>query len=103
MAEQPAQTRAATDADVALAGGCRGCHGAQAAGALPALDGRDAHELAELLLAFKRDERPATLMNRLAKGYSDAELERIAAVFAANGAARETGGAASSKEGNASR
>jgi len=33
--------------------------------------------------AFKSGARPATVMHQLAKGYSDAQIEVIAAYFAA--------------------
>jgi len=33
--------------------------------------------------AFKSGARPATVMHQLAKGYSDAQIEAIAAYFAA--------------------
>ena len=74
---------AATDgsADRDLAAPCGGCHSAaaDAAGGMPTLSGQTPAQLAGLLLAYKRDTRRGTLMNRIAKGYSDAELERLAA------------------------
>jgi cytochrome subunit of sulfide dehydrogenase len=39
--------------------------------------------MAEQLKAFKAGTRPATVMHQLAKGYSDAQIEQIAAFFAA--------------------
>jgi cytochrome subunit of sulfide dehydrogenase len=64
--------------------GCLGCHGPEGggAGAVPALAGRDAGELRTLLHAFRAGERPATIMDRIARGYSEAELAAIAAHFA---------------------
>jgi sulfide dehydrogenase cytochrome subunit len=35
------------------------------------------------LKAFKAGTRPATVMHQLSKGYSDAQIEQIAAYFAA--------------------
>lgn len=43
------------------------------------------------LLAFKHDQRPATIMNRIAKGYSDDELARIAAFIADEAAPANSG------------
>ncbi|HEV7267310.1 MAG TPA: c-type cytochrome [Falsiroseomonas sp.] len=64
--------------------GCLGCHGPEGggAGALPAIAGRDAGELRGLLNAFRAGERPATIMDRIARGYSEAELAAIVAHFA---------------------
>jgi sulfide dehydrogenase cytochrome subunit len=34
-----------------------------------------------MLKAFRSGERPSTVMGRLAKGYSDAEIDALAAYF----------------------
>jgi cytochrome c553 len=39
--------------------------------------------LVEQMKAFRSGSRPATVMHQLAKGYSDAQVETIAAYFAA--------------------
>ncbi|APX94079.1 hypothetical protein BWR19_14685 [Halomonas sp. 1513] len=68
-----------------MAGGCANCHGTDGAraGSVPPLAGRDADYLEERLLAFKRDEvADTTIMNRIAKGFSDDELTRLAEHFA---------------------
>ncbi len=64
--------------------GCLGCHGPNGAGAggVPALAGRDAAELRAMLIAFRANERPATIMGRVARGYTEAELAAIAEHFA---------------------
>lgn len=64
--------------------GCLGCHGpaGQGAGAVPALAGRDRAELEALMAAFRGNERPATIMGRIARGYTEAESAAIAAHFA---------------------
>ncbi len=79
MLAGPAAAGGGADRD--LAAPCRGCHSASAdaAGGIPILDGQPPAQLAALLLAYKNETRQATLMNRIAKGYSDAELERLAA------------------------
>jgi cytochrome subunit of sulfide dehydrogenase len=65
--------------------GCLGCHGAAGAGAglVPALAGRPAAELAGAMVAFRANERPGTIMGRIARGYTDAEIAAVAAHFAA--------------------
>ncbi|NIC43763.1 c-type cytochrome [Aquabacterium sp. A08] len=79
---------AAQNADVqarAWAASCAACHGTQGQGAstgIPSLAGQSQAALLQKLLAFKRDQLPATVMHQHAKGYTDAELERIAAHFA---------------------
>lgn len=62
-----------------LAGGCAGCHGTN--GNLSGFSLRDASSLEEQLLNFKYDRTPASVMNRIAKGYSDDELAIIAQFF----------------------
>lgn len=62
------------------ASACLGCHApARADAAIPALRGRAAAEVAAALRAFREGSRPATLMDRLAKGFSEAESQAIAA------------------------
>ncbi len=60
------------------AAGCSGCHGAALPGGIPAIAGRPAAELSAALLGFRDGSRPATLMDRLAKGFSPGELQDIA-------------------------
>ena len=76
---------AETDVPV-LAGNCGNCHGpdGRSPGSIPGIAGNSFAVLKAQLLAYKADEIPGTtVMNRLAKGYSDAELEAIAQDFAA--------------------
>jgi cytochrome subunit of sulfide dehydrogenase len=65
--------------------GCLGCHGPEGkgAGGMPAIAGRDREELAATMAAFRANERPATIMNRIARGYTDAEIAALANHFAA--------------------
>ncbi|QTF92043.1 c-type cytochrome [Halomonas sp. BM-2019] len=68
-----------------MAGGCASCHGTDGrlSGAVPALAGRPAELLESRLLAFKRDEvEDTTVMDRIAKGFSDEELSALAEHFA---------------------
>jgi len=67
----------------AWAASCAACHGTGGAsnGAIPSINGQDKQVLLTKLLAYKRDQLPATVMHQHAKGYSDAELERLADHF----------------------
>ena len=69
-----------------LAATCANCHGTQGRAApgasVPGLAGRSKEELVGLMTAFRTGARPATVMHQLSKGYSDAQIEQIAAYFA---------------------
>lgn len=70
------------------AASCAACHGTNGAGgasrgAIPVIAGQDKAVLLQKLLAYKKGELQATVMHQHAKGYSDAELERLATYFAA--------------------
>ena len=56
---------------------CSGCHGAAGLD-IPALSGLSADQISEAMGAFRSGARPATLMNRLAKGFSEVETNAIA-------------------------
>jgi sulfide dehydrogenase cytochrome subunit len=86
----PAATFAAsTDtipAGARLAATCSGCHGTNGAtqgSTLPPLAGQPKEALLAALKDFKAGKRPATIMTQLAKGYTDEQLETLAAYFAA--------------------
>jgi cytochrome subunit of sulfide dehydrogenase len=65
--------------------GCLGCHGPEGrgSGAVPALAGREAAEIIAAMQAFQAGQRPATIMDRIARGYTAAEIAAVAAYFAA--------------------
>ena len=66
------------------AASCSGCHSAGAtASVIPRLYGRDASDIATAMAGFRDGSRPATVMTRIAKGFSDDELRAIAAWLAA--------------------
>ena len=71
----------------ALAATCANCHGSNGhpvdSSALPGLAGVPAAYLAEQLQAFKAGSRPATVMHQISRGYSDAQIQTLAAYFAA--------------------
>ena len=70
-----------------LAATCANCHGTDGRAvegfAMPTLAGREASYIVEQMNAFKSGARPSTIMQQLAKGYSDAQIGQIAAWFAA--------------------
>ncbi len=66
------------------AASCSGCHSAGAtASSIPRLYGRDAGNIMTAMTGFRDGSLPSTVMNRIAKGFSDDELRAIAAWLAA--------------------
>ena len=67
-----------------LAAGCANCHGTQgvAQPGMASLAGQPKDVLLKNLLDFKSGKRPATIMHQLSKGYTDEQLEQLAAYFA---------------------
>jgi cytochrome c553 len=65
------------------AASCAACHGTdgKSNSVIPSIHGQDKQVLLTKLLAYKRDQLQATVMHQHAKGYSDAELERLADHF----------------------
>jgi len=65
---------------------CSGCHGpAGGGGPVPSLAGRPAQEIVTALMQFRAGERAATVMDRIAKGFTDDEIRAIAEWFAGGG------------------
>ena len=67
------------------ASSCSGCHamnGEASSAVMPSITGREASETFAMMTAFRDGTRPATVMNRIAKGFSDDELRAIAAWLA---------------------
>jgi cytochrome c553 len=66
------------------AASCSGCHSpATTKSAIPRLYGRDAADIAKAMAGFRDGSLPATVMNRIAKGFTDEESRAIAAWLAA--------------------
>jgi len=67
------------------AASCSGCHAAtpNVDTPMPRLVGQDASAMAAAMQAFRDGRRPATVMDRIAKGFSDDEITAIAAWFGA--------------------
>ena len=66
------------------AAGCTGCHATstQVQTPVPRLGGRDQAATVRALQDFRSGARPGTVMDRIAKGFTDAEIQAIAAWFA---------------------
>lgn len=66
------------------AAACSGCHAASAAVAspVPRLVGREAADIVKAMEEFRAGKRPATVMDRIAKGFTDDETRAIAAWYA---------------------
>jgi len=69
-----------------LAATCTGCHGpaGKSAGSIPSINGRSEADIVRAMQEFKTDRRPATVMNRHAKGFSDDEIVAMAKEISAN-------------------
>jgi cytochrome c553 len=63
--------------------GCSGCHApAWLATGLPVIAGRASADIVAALAAFRSGARAATVMNRIAKGFTPEESQAIAAWWA---------------------
>ena len=61
---------------------CSGCHpAAPAQTTVPWLVGRNPADIVAAMQAFKSGQTPATVMDRIAKGFSDDEVKDIAAWY----------------------
>jgi sulfide dehydrogenase cytochrome subunit len=67
------------------ASSCSGCHPAATSVKTPVvrLAGMPAAQIVTAVQAFRSGQRPATVMDRIAKGFSEAEIASIAAWYAA--------------------
>jgi cytochrome c553 len=71
-------------ADIALlTESCSGCHAKNLPNNdFPQIYGRPASEIREAMLAYRSDELSGTVMNRIAKGYSESEIDAMARYLA---------------------
>ncbi len=82
-----AQQRIAVLDDTALAAqACNVCHGSGSyvSPTMPPIHGADANAIYSALIEFKTDKRPYTIMGRIARGYSDAQLKALADYLSKN-------------------
>lgn len=80
----PAGARADQASASVLANTCFSCHGhkGKSLGAMPSIQGKPAKYIETMLTAFRDDKRQGTVMNRIAKGFSPAEIEALSQYFA---------------------
>jgi cytochrome subunit of sulfide dehydrogenase len=82
-----ASATSASAIDVAPAGAaaCSGCHPVSRGAGTPftRLTGRPAAEIVTAVQEFRSGQRPGTVMDRIAKGFTDDEIKAIAAWYAA--------------------
>ncbi|HEV7439044.1 MAG TPA: cytochrome C [Methylobacterium sp.] len=76
----PGPTSAAEERPPPGATSCTGCHAAGAA--MQPIAGRPEAEIAAALADYRSGARPATVMTRIAKGFTEGESRAIAAYFA---------------------
>jgi sulfide dehydrogenase cytochrome subunit len=64
---------------------CSGCHpaGRSADATVPRLTGRNPQDIVAAMQAFKSGQHPSTVMDRIAKGFSEDEVKAIAAWYGA--------------------
>jgi len=69
-----------------LASTCFSCHGAggKSAGAMPSINGKPAKLIELNMKAFRDGKRQSTVMQRIAKGFNDAEIKALSEYLAKN-------------------
>lgn len=69
-----------------LSNTCAACHGTYGhfdADYMPPLAGMDKERFVDSMIAFRNGSRPATIMDRVAKAFTDEEIQAMAEFFAA--------------------
>jgi len=68
-----------------LAAACANCHGTHGVsqGGFPSLAGQPRSQFVRLMQEFRAGKRPATIMHQISKGYTDEQMEALAAYFSA--------------------
>lgn len=75
----------AMDAISVAADSCAGCHGTdgRSLGTMPAFHEKKPAELKQILREYKSGKREATIMDRIVKGYSEAQLDAMVDYYTA--------------------
>lgn len=84
LAALPATASAAPTGE-ALSFTCAGCHGTDGSSvgpSMPAIAGMDPEVFVDAMKAYREDRRNATIMNRIAKAYSDEQFKQMGWFFA---------------------
>jgi cytochrome c553 len=84
LVSQGASAGAVERAPAALANACAACHGTdgRSQGAIPTIAGMPASEFVTKMNAFGSSPEEATIMDRIARGLSLAEIDGLASYFA---------------------
>jgi sulfide dehydrogenase cytochrome subunit len=66
-----------------LAQACAGCHGTfgRSRGAIPSINGKQESEFIRLMRDFRSGKRSASVMNRIAPGYTDEDFKALAQFY----------------------
>lgn len=75
-AEQPSAAMLAN-----ACAGCHGTHGGSAGPTMPSIAGQSKTAIVDAMKKFKSGERPSSIMGRLAKGYTDQQIEALGEFF----------------------
>lgn len=70
--------------------GCHGMGGSSVGPATPTIAGISVDTFVEAMQAYQKDERPSTIMGRIAKGYTEKELKVMADYFSQQNFVRYT-------------
>ena len=72
------------DAARDIAATCANCHGTNgmSRGVTESLAGQSKADITAKMTEFKQNQRPGTIMPQLAKGFTDAQIDAVAAWFA---------------------
>jgi sulfide dehydrogenase cytochrome subunit len=90
--EKPATMTGASDSMLAnTCAGCHGTNGASAGPASPTISGLSEEYFIEVMQGFASGDVPSTIMDRIAKGYSEGEIEQLAAFYSAQPFVAATG------------
>ncbi len=66
-----------------LANPCAGCHGTdgKSKGGMPSIAGKSVRFISKALKDFRAGSRKGTVMQRIAKGYTDAQIDELAKYY----------------------
>lgn len=80
--DKPLLTGASTDMIVNTCVACHGPNGASKGPSIPSLGGMSETYIVEMMEGYASGDIPSTIMGRLAKGYSEEEIEQMGKYFA---------------------